>query len=305
MSRKGFDTTRGQDRWGRRFPYGGVLSPIFPDGSLYSLPIPGFDDEGELVTYGDLHHGNGADSISIGRVVEDLTSGLPQPWHADHHAFVSPNIRDPLLWEVDGQRGMFCHGTPSQLGHLRRQGVGVGDLFLFFGIFRRVEFHQGRWRFVPRAPRQHVLFGWLQVGLVHEDDLRPPDSWFVAGDRLDLEGGLDAPAFGIFPRFHQRLALTRPGGSVSKWRLPRWFYPEGGRTPLSYHPDRGRWGVTMRTPMYRVLVGGRSLCWIWGTTPRRDRGLPGWCMTLEEPPNGARCSTHSCDAGTSPRWPSQ
>ena len=59
LSRKGFDSTNR----GGEYPYGGCPSPIFPDGSLYSLPIP---SPGADVTFGDLNHGN----INIGRVVE-------------------------------------------------------------------------------------------------------------------------------------------------------------------------------------------------------------------------------------------
>ena len=48
----------------------------------------------------------------------------------------------------------------------------------------------------------------------------------------------------MFPRFDRRLVLTDPNGSgVSKWRLPRWFYPDGNKPPLTYHgnvPERWR-----------------------------------------------------------------
>ena len=46
----------------------------------------------------------------------------------------------------------------------------------------------------------------------------------------------------MFPKLDRRLMLTDPNGtSVSNWRLPRWFYPDGDMTPLTYHPDRRRW----------------------------------------------------------------
>ena len=57
LSRKGFDTTsRKNHPSGRVHPYGGVPSPIFPDGSLYSLPVPGEYEEEAPVTYGGLYH---------------------------------------------------------------------------------------------------------------------------------------------------------------------------------------------------------------------------------------------------------
>ena len=34
--------------------------------------------------------------------------------------------------------------------------------------------------------------------------------------------------------------LTRPGGRASEWRLPRWFFPDPPKNPLTNHP-RGLW----------------------------------------------------------------
>ena len=48
--------------------------------------------------------------------------------------------------------------------HLDNEVVKAGDLFLFFGWFRDVEQHEGRWRYRPKARSVHRLFGWLQVG---------------------------------------------------------------------------------------------------------------------------------------------
>ena len=52
----------------------------------------------------------------------------------------------------------------------------------------------------------------------------------------------NSTGWGVFPRFDRRLVLTDPhGAGISNWRLPRWFYPEGNKLPLTYHPDRKRW----------------------------------------------------------------
>ena len=46
----------------------------------------------------------------------------------------------------------------------------------------------------------------------------------------------------MFPKFDRRLVLTDPNGAgVSQWHLPRWFYPDGNKPPLTYHANPKRW----------------------------------------------------------------
>ena len=142
LSRKGFDSS-----------YGGCPSPIFPDGTIYSLPIPG--DDYAAVHYGDLHHGN----VNIGQVVEDLTRGRLDARDGVH---LDPDVRQDAIRRHNGWRGIFGQtGAPE--GHLEKQGVGAGDVFLFFGLFRRVQETREGWRFISGEPQQHILWGWLQI----------------------------------------------------------------------------------------------------------------------------------------------
>ena len=117
LSRKGFDTTsqkRGPKRGysGVKRPYGGVPSPIFPDGSMYSLPVPGRDED-VLITYGDLCHEVGNSLINIGQVVEDLTQSAPTRWTSEDWTYVSPDIREPFQSNIQGQTGIVGAGGYS------------------------------------------------------------------------------------------------------------------------------------------------------------------------------------------------
>ena len=149
--------------------------------------------------------------------------------------------------------------------HLNKQGVGSGDIFLFYGLYRQVEETAQGWRFVKGAQELHVLWGWLQVDQKYRvADLGPNDlPWarhhlhlfskyrddrntvYAAAAKLELGGdgdGREIPGWGAFRRLDRRLVLTDPNGSgVSNRRLPRWFHPEGNKPPLTYHPDRRRW----------------------------------------------------------------
>ena len=144
ISRKGFDSG-----------YGGCPSPIFPDGTIYSLPIPG-DDHEAPIHYGDQRY----ESINIGQVVRDLTKGRVDEWSL---AGLDPDIRPEALPGLQGWSAMLGQ-TGNPQSHLEKQGFGPGYVFLFFGLYRRVQETREGWRFVRGAPRQHVLWGWLQVG---------------------------------------------------------------------------------------------------------------------------------------------
>ena len=247
LSRKGFDSGSG-----------GCPSPIFPDGTMFSLPIPSYDEE----TFEDLEHGG----FDIASVVSGVTNGRMSGRNLVH---LDPDLNfDAYRYRKDRTAWQQWRGMLGQVGiaqsHLDKQGVGSGDVFLFFGLYRRVEQTAQGWRFVRGAPELHVLWGWLHVDQKYlVADLGPNDlSWafyhphlfsnyrddkntvYAASTKLDLGGDdqLDIAGWGVFPKFDPRLVLTDPNGpGVSQWRIPRWFYPDGNKPPLTYHPDRRRW----------------------------------------------------------------
>jgi len=256
LSRKGFDSSSG-----------GCPNPILPDGHLLPLPIP---DESSPVCYGDLQSlpldkstGGQPHTINIGQLVADLTGGRLS---SESGAHVDPDIdpgscsRQPQWRPVFGQSG-------AAQGHLARQGVSDGDLFLFFGLFQPVECNATgssgyRWRFCPRAPKQHIFWGWFQIDQVIDlDALNPTDlQWaryhphfhgphtganylYLARDKLVLGRGCrHSEGAGLFQTSHPSRVLTAPeANSPSQWLLPRWFYPGDGQPPLSYHSKAWRW----------------------------------------------------------------
>ncbi|MGO1542003.1 MAG: hypothetical protein ACTHXB_10310 [Luteimonas sp.] len=242
LSRKGFDSG-----------YGGMPSPILPDGRLLPLPIPSRHDAFRL---GDLN----ADGVALGPVLRDLSCGRHSRRtrvHLDPDLDRRADLRPPGWRPALGQAG-------SAQSHLRDQGVGAEDVFLFFGWFRQVERHAGRWRYVPGAPHLHLIYGWLEVEEVlavvtdRERCLRrhpwiashphvanpdhysdPRNTLYVAPRRSKL--GLDGPGGGVFTRYADGLRLTAEGASRSVWTLPDWFHPGEGRSALTYHANPDRW----------------------------------------------------------------
>jgi len=237
LSRKGFDSQ-----------YGRVPSPILPDGRMISLPIP---DKDAPVAYGAIKR----DEIAVGRLVEDLTRGKIPPHYLAH---LDPDLDQEAVARPTGWRPIFGQ-SGAALGHLRKQGVDAGDLFLFFGWFRPVELAAGRWRYVSGSAPVHAIWGWMLIGAIHSCGALPRDvsKWaashphlsgtcpkdkvFVAAEEMRI-GGRCLPGAGLFTTRPERV-LTAPGATRSRWRLPAWMHPDSGLATLSYHEDRERWSV--------------------------------------------------------------
>jgi len=237
LSRKGFDSGTG------RKP-----SPIFEDGRMLSLPIP---ERGSSTTYDDISW-NGQ---TLGPLVEALTKGRVRGSFGAH---LDPDLDRDALTRQSGWKPAFGQVGAAQ-SVLEREGVGVGDLFLFFGWFRRVETRSGQPSYVKGAPDLHVLFGWLQVGEVLRVESDPLPKWardhphvarpdrksnslYVSAPEVVLDGvGLGVAGGGSFPVYHRGLCLTAPGGKRSSWDLPGWFHPGAKRPALGYHSSPERW----------------------------------------------------------------
>ena len=283
LSRKGFDSANG-----------GCASPIFENDTMFSLPIP--DDRSE-VAYRDLRHGG----MSIGEVVTDLTRNRIGP---EHRAHLDPDINREAYPRLEGWRPLFGQDLSAQ-GHLRNQGVGTGDVFLFFGLYQQVVKTSGHWRFDGDAPPQHVLWGWLQVEDVHSVDSNTKgklpwaahfphlsekyeslnNTLYVSSDGLDLGDGPIAAGAGVFPRFDEHLALTEPGKSVSSWRLPRWFYPDPskGKKMLSWHGDNlNRWGKDENYAYLQSVARGQEFVLDLANYPEATGWLTGLVRDLGE-----------------------
>jgi hypothetical protein len=243
LSRKGFDSSLGK-----------VPSPILPSGAMWSLPIREEMPTNQSKRYDQIRAGK----HSLGVFVNDLTKGKV---HAQDIAHLDPDLDFDSLPRLPGWRPMFGQAKSAE-GHLQIQNVNDGDIFLFYGWFKRVEQFQGKYRYVFGAPDLHVIFGWLQIerrisidnitdapdwALEHPHYKRQKyhnlDSLYIATNRLCIANtSIDQPGGGVFRQFHPDLCLTDAlYTSRSIWKLPMWFYPEGKKSTLSYHGDLGRW----------------------------------------------------------------
>jgi hypothetical protein len=225
FSRKGFDSE-----------YGEMPNPILPDGTLLSLPIPSSDaTEFQSLTY---------KGKSYASIVDELSNG--KKYFTNCH--LDPDIRAEVIARPDGWKPAFGQ-TDAALSHLCNQGVGVGDLFLFFGRFREAENVKGKYQFVPGTTPKHVIWGYLQVGEL----LRCPTSkeypWLSSHPHIDRESNnnvvfvaRDTLSWDENQKganvltYKDSLVLTKIGMSASRWDLPESMRD----VRISYHKEKHR-----------------------------------------------------------------
>ncbi|MDE0241883.1 MAG: hypothetical protein OXQ84_17120 [bacterium] len=201
FSRKGFDSASG-----------GSPSPII-DGCPISIPIPaGGRSE---TTYGDL---------GLGSIVSRATDGRLTAADLCHH--------DPMF-----EQGRCAFGqTGAAQTHLDNNGVGVGDVFLFFGLFATS----------PGGDPHHRIFAYLEVEDVTKPGTAPTPSSQPIGFRYrhpHTIGGWNANntiysgSGNTATTDASGLRLSLPNGPVSHWVVPSWLRDVG----LTYHRDPARW----------------------------------------------------------------
>ena len=257
FSRKGFDSG-----------YGGVASPILPDERLLSLPIPHKDP---LRTFESVQF----DGQPLSKIVQQLTKNK---LGGDSSCHLDPDLRFESADRKKDWRPIFGQVDAAQT-HLRNQGVKNGDLFLFFGWFKKTELWGNQLVFSPGAKDLHIMFGWLQVGEIHhptpgflekypwandhphclDNGWGANNAVYLAVPKLSLPGFTKAcPGGGVFPKFKRSLQLTTPGGTRSVWRLPAWMHPEGKESSLSYHGNPNIWNLDGDYTILRSMAKGQE-----------------------------------------------
>ena len=200
LSRKGFDSSSG-----------GGPSPIV-DGVPVTLPIP--TAMKSSTRWSDLGLHEHVVAASRGRLSGDEFC---------HH--------DPMFRQGGTALLGQCGAAQS---HLANQGVGEGDVFLFFGLFAG-----------ENGARHHRIFGWLEAQNVEPIAAMAPerlDELKAIGFPHALEPSAQNDTVwsgpgGMARTAAEELRLTVPGGPLSLWRVPR-FMRECG---LSYHAKPERW----------------------------------------------------------------
>lgn len=229
LSRKGFDSASG-----------GQPNPIMPDGTLLSLPIPSGNDD-KVYTYSSLKW-NGISYYDIIYSLKTKTKISP-----NDYCHLDPDLRKNVCDRASGWKPAFGQ-IDAALTHLRNNNVSVGDLFLFFGWFRKTEVINSRLVYVKGAPDLHVIYGYMQVGKIieHKEDVplwlknHPHYSYNNLWEKNSNAIFLPSKDLSLIPEkkgcdvlcYRQDRVLTKAGMSRGCWNLPDFFK----NVQITYHP---------------------------------------------------------------------
>ena len=213
LSRKGFDTSNG-----------GIVSPIFEDGTMISFPIPSHDAD----TYSDLQYRG----IPYTEILTDLK------YKGGSFCHVDPDLdQERRVAKIDGWEPAFGQ-IGASASYLKNVGISPGDLFLFFGNFHCVTRSAEHFRYMKHTGNFYqdhdlpVIWGYLQIGKIVDDPEEQEKLWwhphsceerigsktnvvFKATERLSFDESL--PGAGLLP-FHLNRVLTAAGSSKATWK---------------------------------------------------------------------------------------
>lgn len=147
---------------------------------------------------------------------------------------------------------MLVGQSGSAQGHLRKQGVGIGDVFLFFGLFS----DEGS------GERHHRIYGHFtvagtapaEVARAHPAWRDPPRSHPHFSTKPRRQNTLYFGPGGVANHASADLRLTRPGGSTSRWTIPDWL----PAVNLSRHGNPNRWSTPGE--LSTVAIGQEFVC---------------------------------------------
>jgi hypothetical protein len=162
LSRKGFDSSTGKRP-----------SFITQSGKLVSFPIPETSGAQHKTTYQAITTPIG----SLGPILPLInartkkTKSIPsEPLLGHHLAHLDPDLSRSLITRNNGTWiGTFGQRTSQEVDILIEHGVDHGDLFLFFGWFKKQSQTFPQSPYERGAPNLHVVFGYLQVEAVYKN----------------------------------------------------------------------------------------------------------------------------------------
>lgn len=242
LSRKGFDDKNGK-----------LANLILPDGKFLVFPIA---DKVSPIMYKDIKVNIGSYNNLYNLLVELGDINIKE----NHNAHLDPDLVYDNLARNEYWRPVFGQEESSQT-HLKNNNISKGDIFLFFGSFKRTEWLNDKLVYSESSLTVHIIYGYFCVENIidltkelpceynwikyhpHLKHNSSPNVIYVSSKKLKIENKeYNLKGAGVFKSFNDKLILTKPYCYKSYWKLPLWFYPYiNKRKPLTYHDKMERW----------------------------------------------------------------
>lgn len=262
LSRKGMDSAAG-----------GIPSPIMPDKTLLSLPIP--DHSG--------CEGKYADYIYKGRSYKEIISELNPRFDFSKKSacHLDPDIYSDIIFHAYPERTPAFGQCDASASHLDKHEVDIGDLFLFYGMFRKTGYGvDGKLQYVRSAPTEHIIYGYMVIGgiIKIQSDIDQDYPWHPHSTGKSRKANrLYIPAESGTFQFDERLVLTKRGQEKRcLWELPAFF--AGDDIKISWQGKKkpilnGNRATLSSSPRGQEFV-------IEASSPAAEQQLAEWAYTL-------------------------
>mgnify|MGYP005782454265 FL=1 len=261
LSRKGMDSKSG-----------GIANPILPDGTLLSLPIP---DKTAGTAYKDLYYKEQSFKEIICQLYPKFDFNENQTCHLD------PDIYEDIEGRTatDKWKPAFGqHGVSAV--HLDKLSVGVGDIFLFYGMFQKTVYQPDKTLcFVRNSPIVHIIYGYMKVGkILRVQQEIERYSWHPHSINPDRPNNrLYLPdTYGTF-QYDDSLVLTKEGQDNRRlWTLPAFFGKDG--ISISWQGDNRPVLKDGYAELNSACRGQEFV--VTASTPQQQRNLCDWVDRL-------------------------
>lgn len=281
LSRKGMDSENG-----------GIPSPIIQTKhgirKFYSLPIPA---ENSDIKYDELHL---FDDLKVSDFIADL--GLKSRKYDVCH--LDPDIRESYLEQrpIDWKRCFGQVNIPQT--HLENNQIGIGDVFLFFGWFKRAEYKNGKFQYVKDKDYPngfHAIYSYLQINEIYKPNKEKTPAWleyhphvkykkeikfkninntiYVATELFNYPQHFNKNGSASFV-FKEDLILTKKGQpNRTLWELPVELHPRSG-VKLSYNPAH-KWDIKDNKAILESVSQGQEFVFC-----DVEANVEKWCIDL-------------------------
>lgn len=232
FSRKGFDSS-----------YGGFPSIILPeemDSKMISFPIPETNPKSEGKKAEEIRFLLKQRVMSLKDIFDELEISDKIKMPSDSAQKGLQNINkfhfDPEIQTVENMRSYAAFGqSGSASSHLLNNGLQPGDVFLFFGTFKKTILENNKITYDSGMYEIHTIWGYMIVDdIIHvnkiEDVVKKYTGikthlHFINKENEEKNGNniiICGKNFGTFD-YEDKYRLTKLGYSKTIWELPDFF----------------------------------------------------------------------------------